>query len=345
MKTIGNEGGAVFVLVGLALFILAAFIGLATDAGVVLYVQNQGQAAVDTAALAGASGIPQYSEEGDDSVPMARIAALDGANDVRGQSADLGGGGAGTTVEFLVYDAEADEFTCESGCDPDAVNAVRVTKAGYDAPLFYSWARAAFASDAPTSVSVGVSATGYLGCPAEIDPDDGGIGPIVLRECKIGFPDSCDVPTILQTSNADDNSAFTTFNLKGSSVCGQIAEGDLPDALQDTVRVGDTLNLVGTGQTSSCLKKLDDRFQHCTPASCASDPPEPSCVLNFPVIDCAGSESEGIVVGFAKGCIRNITSPPEEKLIDAEVECGSTIPGGPGGGCFGTLATRPILIR
>src|SRR5688572_12590340 len=124
MKNLRNERGAVFVLVGLALAFLAAVIGFATDYGVLVYTQNQGQAAVDTAALAGASGIPQYVDDADDSLIHERIAALDAANEVRGFAADLGNGGA--TVDLLHWDDATNEFTCENDCDQELVNAVRV---------------------------------------------------------------------------------------------------------------------------------------------------------------------------------------------------------------------------
>lgn len=340
MKTLGNQDGAVFALVGLALFFLAAIIGFATDYGVVVYVQNQGQAAVDTAALAGASGIPDYAETGDSSVALARVAALDAANDVRGASAAVGATGS---VDFLVYDQETDAFTCESGCDPEEVNAVRVTKTDYQAPFFFSWARGAFSGSQPSSIDVSVSAVGHIPCAGSLDADEG-IGPIALRECYIDYPNDCSVPRVYQSG--EDNSAFTTFNLTGANACKQLAAGNPPTNMQDTVRVGDSINLVGTGQVTSCLQEVDDRFDHCTEASCSSDPPDPTCVLPLPVIDCAGPESNGIVVGFAYACISDVQAPAGgEKSITAAIQCGEQAPSDPGGACFGTFAQRPVLIR
>jgi hypothetical protein len=343
MKTpgnLGNEDGAVFVLVGLAMFLLAAFVGLATDFGVMAYVKNQGQSAVDTAALAAASAIPEYREAGDASLATSRVTMLDAANDVRGASADV----AGASLEFLTYDLETNAFTCESGCEPEDVNAVRVTKTDYQAPFFFSWARNAFGGSAPGSIDVAVSASAYLGCPSGLDTD-GGIGPIALRECEINYPEDCNVPGQSIYQSGGDNSAFATFNLTGASVCGQIASGNPPNNLQDRVNVGDLINLVGTGQVTSCLKEVEDRFEHCDEASCASDPPDPSCVLPLPVIDCAGPESNGIVVGFASVCITDVNSTGNPKYVHGEIECGPTEPGGPGGACFGTFATRPVLVR
>ena len=350
MTPLRNERGAVFVLVGLALFLLAAVIGLATDYGVLAYARNQGQAAVDAAALAGASGIPKYVDDADDSVIQERIAALDGANDVRGFAADLGNGGA--TVDLLHWDETTNEFTCENDCEPELVNAVRVTKAGYETPVFFSWARNAFGGGESGTKTLNVSATAHLPCPDTFEPPTTGPGwgPIALRECKIGFPDACNVTSIIQTAEAEDNSAFTTFNLNGSNVCGDIATGTtLPAGLDAEVQVGDAINLVGTGAAASCLKKLDDRYQHCGPEDCTTDPvtdpPTSDCHAVLPVIDCAGSESVGTVKGFALVCFTNITSPPKPKLIETQVICPYEGGEGTGGTCLGTYSKQAVLVR
>ena len=347
MKTLRNEDGAIFALVGLAMFLLAAFVGLATDFGVMAYVKNQGQSAVDTAALAAASAIPEYREAGDASLAMSRISTLDAANDVRGASADV----ASASVEFLTYDFETNGFSCESDCEPESVNAVRVTKTDYQAPFFFSWARNAFGGSSPNSIDVQASATAYLGCPAE-EETGSGMGPIALRECAIDFPEDCNVPRELvcqsgceDPSPTGDNSAFATFNLNGASVCSQLALGNPPTNLVDTVHVGDVINLVGTGQAASCLNAVETRYGDCTPAKCATEPPDPSCVLTLPVIDCGGPESNGIVVGFATACVTEVMNHGSEKWVKGALKCGPQDPGGPGGACFGTFATRPVLVR
>jgi Putative Flp pilus-assembly TadE/G-like len=336
-----GQRGQIFVIVGLALFLISAMIGLAADFGLLAFTQNQGQAAVDTAALAGASGLPSYITKGDVTEVESRIAALDHANVVRGESAGLGNGGA--KIEFLIYDRETNRITCESGCDRQQVNAIRVTKTGYETPTFFGWSR----PDAGTSTpprNLRVSAVGHLGCPSEIDTEETPrLGPIALRECRIGFPNACTTSSILQSGSAGDNSAFTTFNLTGADTCKDIASGNPPADLQRKIRIGDTINLVGSGQVTSCLKELDDHYQHCTPLSCVN-PPDPSCIVTLPVIDCASPQSSGVVVGFATACVRDIQSP-SPKRIDAQVQCGAQTPSGPGGACFGTLAKRPILIR
>ncbi|MGH7803104.1 MAG: hypothetical protein ACREQJ_02050, partial [Candidatus Binatia bacterium] len=295
---------------------------------------------VDTAAAAGATGLSSYRNDGDPSDVYDRIAALDAGNDVRGSAADLGA--AGSTVEFLVYDPATNEFTCESGCDPELVNAVRVTKVGgYETPVYFSWARNLLGGASPASHAINVSAAAYQSCAGEAPI--GGVGVIALRECEINYPEDCNVPQVLQ--GGSDNSAFTTFNLTGASVCKQIVQGNPPSNLQDRIKVGDTINLVGTGQVTSCLAALDEEYQHCDATRCATDPPDPTCIIYLPVIDCTGPESNAKVVGFARTCVTDIQSQGQEKWVKGEIECEGTELEGGGGTCAGVLGKKAYLVR
>ena len=58
MQTIKSERGSVIVFVTLMVVVLMVMVGLGLDTGQLSYVRNQGQAAVDAAALAAVSGLP-----------------------------------------------------------------------------------------------------------------------------------------------------------------------------------------------------------------------------------------------------------------------------------------------
>jgi Flp pilus assembly protein TadG len=58
MQTIKNERGAVLVFATLMIVVLLIMVGLGLDTAQLTYVRNQGQAAVDAAALAAVSGLP-----------------------------------------------------------------------------------------------------------------------------------------------------------------------------------------------------------------------------------------------------------------------------------------------
>ncbi len=342
-----RERGSILLFVALALTTLLVIVGLAADTGLLVYARSQAQAAVDLAALSAASGIPDYVQTGSTTTISSRLSLLNSANDVRGRSASLSLTGSGMAVDLLHFDQTSRSFTCGPGCAQSQVNSIRVTKKGYDVPVFFGALREDFGAAAKNSQRLDVSATAYLGCPDEVNPPPGGgfgLGPLALRECKIGYPDTCNVSQVIQSSSSPDNSQFTTYNLKGSNDCRDIASGLVPNGLNTTVKIGDTINTVGSGQSSACLKALDDRYQHCTAASCV-DPVDKSCVATLPVIDCAGSESTGVIQGFATVCFVDITSPPQPKSIKVVSRCKDSTDNPGGGQCFGLVSTHPILIN
>ena len=61
MKVFKNqERGTVLLYVAGSLIVMMLFVGLAIDGGWTTYVRNQGQAAVDAAALSAVSAVPNY---------------------------------------------------------------------------------------------------------------------------------------------------------------------------------------------------------------------------------------------------------------------------------------------
>ena len=62
MKALKNERGSILLYVTGSLIVMALFVGLAIDGGWTIYVRDQGQAAMDAAALSAASVIPDYKK-------------------------------------------------------------------------------------------------------------------------------------------------------------------------------------------------------------------------------------------------------------------------------------------
>ena len=58
MKHLENQRGAVLIFVTLMIVLLLIMVGLGLDTGSLTYSRNQGQAAVDAAALSAVSGLP-----------------------------------------------------------------------------------------------------------------------------------------------------------------------------------------------------------------------------------------------------------------------------------------------
>ena len=57
MQTVTNERGSVIVFITLMVVILMVMVGVGLDTGHMTYARNQGQAAVDAAALSAISGL------------------------------------------------------------------------------------------------------------------------------------------------------------------------------------------------------------------------------------------------------------------------------------------------
>src|SRR5688572_18742342 len=57
MNILNNERGVVLVFVAMGLVLFVLFLGVTLDTGWTVYVRSQGQARVDSAALAGAAGL------------------------------------------------------------------------------------------------------------------------------------------------------------------------------------------------------------------------------------------------------------------------------------------------
>jgi hypothetical protein len=242
------------------------------------------------------------------------------------------------------------------GAVGDNCNAVRVATA-VPTPLFFSGVRNVFGSSETGSMNINVNAVAHLPCPGSGYPTEGGFAPIALRQCKFDTASDCEAnQTLFQSPDIDggDNSAFTTYNLTGANTCKQLASGTIPSGIDTEVVVGDTINLVGSGQVSSCLKDLEDHYTpYCTTTNrCNSDPPDARCTVRVPIVDqCtgggAGAASDGKVVGFATVCFTGFDSQGSPKFIKGSVECneyaGGT--GGAGGICLGTYTRSPILVQ
>src|SRR5918993_270283 len=84
MQPVKNESGSVFVLITLMIVLLMVIVGLGLDTGQLTYVRNQGQSAVDAAALAAVSALPSR----DPSQVNARALAFNSKNDYVASGAD-----------------------------------------------------------------------------------------------------------------------------------------------------------------------------------------------------------------------------------------------------------------
>lgn len=350
MHILSNQRGATLVYVALTTIVLLMFLGLATDAGVLVFVRTQSQARVDSAALAAAAGLVK---------PLAvdrQNTATRLANTFSGQNAVVDNAtNPANVVEPMHYDTTSGVITTATDWSPgtkgENCNAVRVSTT-VPTPVYFSGVRSWFGGDGNPSVNIPVGAVSHLPCPGILNTGTAaGIAPLALRQCSWTFPQDCDTPQRLwEQSQPIDNAMWITYNLPNANQvdCSNIADNDgvFPPGFTPIVKVGDTVS-TNNGQVTPCLRTLRTAYQNCTPARCAQEPADPACTVVIPIVDCAGPQSSATVVGFASICFTGFDPDNAPKWVDGSLECGEVAPssGGSGGICLGTYASNPVLVK
>ncbi|TMA06238.1 MAG: hypothetical protein E6J89_18190 [Deltaproteobacteria bacterium] len=322
-----SNRGHVVIFVTLFLILMVLFVGLSIDVGWMAYVRNQGQAAVDAAALSAAAGLPPYNAKKDPNIAYERMTALNSANTVMKQPANL----SSADLEFC-----ADN---ESNCAPDTWPADRVRiKKGFLTPLFFG----GILNGGISSKTINVSAVAlYVGsCSGKPRL------PLALMGCEVGFPGNCDAPKTLdgfnQSPSANDDSAFTSYFTPNASadVFKGMTNGSTPIP---EVKCGDAIEL-NNGQVSSAIHEIESEFN--------KNKQNGKWTVLLPVIDCADLSSgnpvqKAKVLGFATVCITGVDASGNPKAIKGSLDCSATVSGTPSGtsSLFGTYATAPILVR
>jgi hypothetical protein len=361
MNILNNERGVVlaFVAMGLVLFML--LLGVALDTGWTVYVRSQGQARVDAAALAGASGLFDQDPADRETAAKERAETFsDDENPVLTTDTE-----PADDVIPMHYNPATQALTEAPSWAPPpngdftqpGANAVKVQNA-VPTPLFFSGIRNVFGANETGSTDINVDAVGFLGCPggAIVPP---GFAPVALRACRVDFPGGCNGERILYQSpdNGWDNSAFTTLFSTGANYCRDLVTGAEPSP-PVTVNACDVVNVVGSGQVASCFEELQCQYPAniCNPTSCASANPPEQCMATLPVVDtgCSGQQyglcdpadtsmNDGHVVGWAKICFTSITKNGDSSCRGTgnpnNITSGSSVmaqqggnPGGGGGG-------------
>ena len=347
-----HERGSVLLYVAGSLMVMMLFVGLAIDGGWTTYVRNQGQAAVDAAALSAASAITGYKRGSAASTIELQAAAFaqnaasaGSANIVIHQSPTLT---LGNNIDCLTYDQTNNTVTCsDPGCGGTCaaaqVNAVRVSMedsatpsrtSALNIPLFFG------RLVGMPFMRLNVSAVGYVGCPGTCAPSTCGPElPVGLCANYVGYPDKCGPTHALQAPDGTDNSGFTSFfdsNTTGNACRDYV---NSPSTIPAS-GVGQSLN-VTNGQVATCLSAIKTKFDLNKDAS------GKWCVF-MPVFNCPGGAFNGAlpVAGFAQMCITKVVDTGSPKYIQGFLNCDVSVNSGPSGGaCFGVSATNPIVVR
>jgi Flp pilus assembly protein TadG len=320
MSIVKSERGVALIFVAVFLFLFLGFVGIATDAGWIVFIRGQGQARVDAAALAGAQALINQNA-GTRQTDAGTLA------DSFGDRNHIVDATTTTNVDNdifpMFYDKTTGEATEAADWEPANCNAVKVTNA-IPTPLFFSGVRNALGAAETGSTTINVSAVAHLGCPGEAKPTL----PITLCDEYITYPTDCQVKSLYQVPSAGD-SAFTTFFTSNPN-CQQLVNDP---SLIPSVGVGDFIRIVN-GQIDSCLKRIEELYLG-------------ECRL-IPVIDCTLGQQlnqDKEVIGFATLCIDEVKSKGSPKYLKGSLNCYQQAGAGAAGECFGTFSQTPVLVR
>ena len=289
MKIINNNRGAAIVFAALFLTIMFLFIGIAIDIGWITYVKNQGQAAVDSAALSGASAIPDETEV------YNRVAAFNGKNTVINSDQNHLGD---ANVTFIAYDG-----TDITPADPTSANGIRVAmeaESAIQARFFFSSWRRFFGKTAPGSADINVAATAAV-------PNKPSL-PIALLGCEAGAQEF----EVSQTPDTTDTSAFTSFTLKSANANTFRDMVSDPNTNIPPVEPNESCIFLNNGQVRPVLTEIKQKYSPYIP---------PPCFI-VPVFDDKDIKPNQCKVfqRFAKICITDVVDTGGSKHIQANVE-------------------------
>ena len=157
MQPVKNESGSVIVLVTLMIVLLMVIVGLGLDTGQLTYTRNQGQSAVDAAALAAVSALPSR----DPNQVSARAVAFNATNDYVASGTDAL---KSTDVSYVYYNFTTNNV--ERYNEPIATaNGVRVAREGghgITTPMFLTPLMNLLGMSTPGTQNVNVSAVATI---------------------------------------------------------------------------------------------------------------------------------------------------------------------------------------
>ena len=258
MHLVKNDSGSVIVLVTLMIVLLMVIVGLGLDTGQLTYVRNQGQSAVDAAALAAVSALPSR----DPNQVSARAVAFNATNNYVDTNPDAL---KSTDVSYVYYNFTTNDV--ERYNEPIATaNGVRVAReAGHaiTTPVFLTPLMNLFGTSTPGTQNVSVSAVATIiakpAIPIAVWSNVcGAPGEEKTTEIKMQHPDQKD-------DTNSENSCWTTFldcssGAKDIKALFKVAEEcSGGGANLGEVEIGTPI-CQNRGQANSALGKADDFF-------------------------------------------------------------------------------------
>jgi len=317
MRPVRNERGSVIIFVTLMIVILMIMVGLGLDTGQLTYARNQGQAAVDAAALSAVSALPSR----DDSQVKSRAAGFNSTNDYV-ESATNKIGSRPSDVSYVQYDFTTNTII-NYAANVNTANGVRVALeqangGGITTPVFLTPLLNLLGVSTGATKDVNVSAVSVIRSKPAI--------PIALWTgvCN-GTNVVTDVKIEMQhpdQNDAGENACWSTFfdcssgapDIKaGFQVAGTCSGSSIDGAIQ----LG-SLICQNRGQVNTVMQAAEDFF--------LTDHPGQWWIV--PVIAGGGNcdpSNPTKITDFAKIRPTQIVKGGNPKYILADVQCGQTL--------------------
>jgi Flp pilus assembly protein TadG len=307
MQKIDNERGSVIVFATLMIVLLLIMVGMGLDTGQLTSVRSQGQAAVDAAALAAASGLRVNNSQVEK-----RAAGFNPTNSyVESPTNKIGS----SNISYIQYDFTKNEISNYSSTFADA-NGVRValeqaTSSGITTPVFLTPLLNLLGFSTPGTADINVSAVAVVSAIPTL--------PIAVYDTQCGK-----ATKIRATSDPLETGCWTTY-FDGSTskpdVVGLMkASGDCNGRPQGA-KIGDLIHL-NDGNQKPDYDAASDLF---------ASLPDDQCFI-VPVVEAppAGSKTNNCgswqpVKDWASICPSQVVSTKNPKYIEATVTCGEDL--------------------
>jgi len=313
MKTLKNEQGTVIVFATLMIVLLLVMVGLGLDTGQLTYVRNQGQAAVDSAALTAVTGLPFR----DDDQVKSRARGFNSQNTYAGSATNMIGN---DDVSYVQYDFATNTIT-NYAANVNTANGVRValeSTSSISTPMFLTPLFNLMGIPTEKNKNVNVSAVSVITTKPAV--------PIALWSgvCNGSTPVP-DVKIMMQHPDQNDsgeNACWTTFfdcssgapDIKAGFETAETCSGN---SINGTIEIG-SLICQNRGQVNTVLDKAKDFF--------LTDNPNRWWII--PVLTGGGNcdpQNPTKITDFAKIYPKSIVKTGNPKYIVADIVCNQTL--------------------
>jgi len=332
-----NDRGSVLVFITFMIVILMVMVGMGLDTGYMSYSRNTGQGAVDAAALAAVSGLPDAKRLNSDAPVNNRAAAYTGANSYTGSNTNAIGS---ANVTYVHYDFATNTITDYNATRASA-NGVRVameTANGHpvQSPAFLTPLLRLIGNSASSANNVNVSAVATIQARPAI--------PIALWQTQggDGNPPQTNVKIEMQhpdQNDAGENACWTTFfdcssgapDIKGGFTTASTCSGA---GIDGNLTLG-SLICQNKGQVNTVLGAAQDFF--------LDNADNNGKWFIIPVLSGGGNCSPTnptAVVDFAKIKVTAIDKTGNPKYIKADLQCGQSLDSTESSLCFSHRLVR-----